>query len=83
MPQIDTVTYFPIVLWSLILLISGYVLLNLFGLLWLCNISKIGSQWISYQLRAYWIHWNVEETADGLAWTYSTAPVLRLENQKE
>jgi len=42
---------------------------------------KIGTQWINYQLRAYWLGWNHEETADDLAWSYPTAAALPLDQQ--
>jgi hypothetical protein len=83
MPQIDAVTYFPIILWSLLLIVLGYILFTTYGLLLLTSLSKIRMQWTNHQIGKYWTLWNQEEVADWAAWSKKLAAVLQVEaNQK-
>jgi hypothetical protein len=83
MPQIDAVTYFPIIIWSVILVVLGYVLFTTYGLLFLSNISKIRWQWANYQVSRYWLSWNNEAVADWTAWTKKFASVLQTETTQK
>ena len=54
MPQVDTPTFFPIVSWSLALILAAFLLFNMFFVLPLTAIGKLKSQWILYQIGFYW-----------------------------
>ncbi len=77
MPQIDTVAYFPIIFWSLLIISLGYVFFNLYLFLNLVNMMKIFPQWRNYQVSLYWVNWNTVEIVDTLSHIQATAKVLR------
>jgi hypothetical protein len=69
MPQIDIVTYFPIILWTLLIVSLGFLFFNLYLFLHLVSIMKLSPQWQSLNQRLYWLNWNKEEVVDWQAWT--------------
>ena len=77
MPQIDTVTYFPIIFWSLLIICLGFIFFNLYLFLNLVSMMKLPNQWKNYQVSLYWINWNTVEILDTLAQIQVTAAKLR------
>lgn len=53
MPQIDTVTYFPIIFWSVLILGLGFLVFQMYFLFPLVNQRKVVTQWKNYQLSKY------------------------------
>ncbi len=76
MPQIDTVAYFPIIFWSLLIIGLGYVFFNLYLFLNAVNMMKIFPQWKNYQVSLYWLNWNTVEVVDTLSYIEATAKLL-------
>lgn len=77
MPQIDTVTYFPIIFWSLLIICLGFIFFNLYLFLNLVSMMKVFQQWRNYQVSLYWLNWNTVEIVDTLAHIQVTAKKLR------
>lgn len=69
MPQIDTVAYIPIIFWTLIIILSGYLLLNMYFLLELSGIIKLPRHYRQNSVIEYWDSWNDEEDIDYSYWT--------------